>query len=202
MVPRSQPRFIMNMTISGIPNNMMSRSLTAKFIINKFVTDRRIFRSHKMMKMTRVFPTIPIMPMIQKNIDNPTNLWDWLLNCFLWSFQEDLVGHYHGRYSLERQRFPLLNFQLIKFFAHYYPILSNVSLVYFTEPLFNGLIFEPPFKIFLSPNSLTSKMFVTLSSQLAGVTKYATHKKEMHYYCKSTTDIVLSNVTDMQSMFH
>ena len=70
--PINHPLFNMNCTISGIPNNMINKSATARFIINTFVTEFLIFLSTNMTTMTRPFPKIPMNPMtINKRESNP-----------------------------------------------------------------------------------------------------------------------------------
>lgn len=70
--PRSQPLFIINCTISGIPINMMIKSAVARFIMKILVTDCRIFLSSKMTMITRLLPMRPTVPIPIKRMDNKT----------------------------------------------------------------------------------------------------------------------------------
>ncbi len=70
--PSSQPRFSINCTISGIPNSMMRKSARAKFMMNRFVTERLIFLSASTTKMTSALPRRPTLPMTQKRMDRQT----------------------------------------------------------------------------------------------------------------------------------
>ncbi len=60
--PSNQPLFIINNTISGTPNNMMSKSARARFMMKRLVTERLIFLSDRMMKITRALPISPVKP--------------------------------------------------------------------------------------------------------------------------------------------
>ena len=60
--PSSQPLLMTNCTISGMPNSMMRKSAMAKFMMKRLVTERLIFLSERMMKMTRALPTSPKIP--------------------------------------------------------------------------------------------------------------------------------------------
>ena len=62
------------MTISGIPNIMMTRSATARLMMRRFVEDFLIFWSLTMTTMTSVFPTMPVATMMMKMMGRTTRL--------------------------------------------------------------------------------------------------------------------------------
>lgn len=67
--PSSQPRFNINWTMSGTPMARMRKSETAKFKMNKLVTERLILGSTNTTYMTSKFPIIPRISITQDSAD-------------------------------------------------------------------------------------------------------------------------------------